>query len=153
MKKSPQYLRSTLRQAKALQARYTALGAASTQNIRNPLPMRKLVVSVLPVLPDLDAIVNVKTVTTCKFNGRTFTRKVNGKAYARDVVPLDQWRKCGMSVLDVMGDLERRGFIVRNQGTVACMLSQALGSRWSKVQSVSQPRPLGRPRKLYFATE
>lgn len=153
MKRSPSYLRNTLRQAHALQARYTALGAARTQNVRNPLPMRKLVVSVLPVLPDLDAIVKVQTVTVCKFNGRTFTRKTNGHAYARDIVPLDQWRKAGKSVLDVMGDLEAKGFIVRNQGTVACALSQALGSRWSKVQSISQPRPLGRPRKLYFATE
>jgi hypothetical protein len=155
MKKSPQYLRRTLRQAHALQARYTALGAPSTQNIRNPLPMRKLVVSVLPVLPDLDAIVNVQTTTKCKFNGRTFTRKTNGKAYARDIVPLDQWRKNGMTVDDVMGDLERRGFIVRSATTVRCMLSQALGSRWSNVQSVSQPNGTGRgrPRKLYFATE
>ena len=68
-------------------------------------------------------------------------------------MPLDSWRKAGMSVQDVMGELEAKGFIVRNQGTVSCMLSQALGSRWSKVQAVSQPRPLGRPRKLYFVTE
>jgi hypothetical protein len=115
--------------------------------------MRKLVLSVLPVLPDLDAIVNVRTATTCRFNGRTFTKHGSTKAYARDIVPLSQWRKAGKSVLDVMGDLERKGFIVRNQGTVACALSQALGSRWSNVQAVSQPRPFGRPRKLYFATE
>ena len=115
--------------------------------------MRKLVLSVLPVLPDLDAIVTVRTVTTCKFNGRTFTKHGSTKAYARDIVPLAQWRKAGKSVQDVMGDLERKGFIVRNQATVGAALSLALGSRWSNVQAVSQPRPLGRPRKLYFATE
>ena len=71
MKRSPSYLRNTLRQARALQARYTALGAPTTQNVRNPLPMRQLVVSVLPVLPDLDAIVDVQTVTTTKFNGKS----------------------------------------------------------------------------------
>ena len=154
MKKSPQYLRQTLRHAKALQARYDALGAPRTQNIRNPLPMRKLVVSVLPVLPDLDAIVDTETVTTCKFNGKTFTRKTKSKAYARDVVPLDQWKKHGMTVQDVMSDLEQRGFLVRSETTVRCMLSQALNSKWSKVQAVSELQGrTGRPRKLYFSTE
>lgn len=154
MKKSPQYLRQTLRHAKALQARYDALGAPKTQNVRNPLPMRKLVVSVLPVLPNLDAIVDTQTVTTCKFNGRTFTLKTKGKAYARDVVPLDQWKKNGMSVQDVMDDLEGRGYLVRSEITVRCMLSQALNDRWSKVQAVSERQGrTGRPRKLYFSTE
>lgn len=143
-----------MRQAKALQLRYDALGASHTQNIRNPIPMRRLVVSVLPVLPSLNTIVETETVTKIKFNGKTFTRKTKGKAYARDVMPPEDWKKYGMTAEEVINDLQDRGFIVRSKNTVHCMLSQALKFRWNKVQAISEFRTgrRGKPRKRYFST-
>lgn len=153
MKKSPQYLRSTLRQAHALQQRYHALGAPTTQNIRNPLPIHRLVLEVLPVLPDPETIVPVVTETRFTFKGKTFTKREKGYQYAKDIVPQTQWQKHGKTVEDVMGDLERKGFIVRSRVSVAMALSQARVS--GAIESVRQPRngKRGKPRSLYFATE
>lgn len=154
MKKSPKFLHQTLRQAKALQARYTALGAASTQNIRNPLPMHKLVLGVLHQLPDPNTVVPVVTETRFTFHGKQYIKKAKGFEYARDIMPRSQWEKKGRTVSAIVADLERLGYIVRNPSTVAVALSQ--GANRHKIASVRQARRTGQrgtPRSLYFIAE
>lgn len=115
--------------------------------------MHKLVLEVLPVLPDPNNVVAVVKETRFTFQGRTFTKREKGYEYAKDILPQTQWQKHGKTVEDVMGDLERKGFIVRSRVNVAMALSQARVS--GICESVPQPRngQRGKPRSLYFVTE
>jgi hypothetical protein len=117
------------------------------------MPLHKLVLTVLPVLPDPQTIVSVTRETKFTFQGRTFTKREKGHEYARDIVPHAQWQKHGKSVDDVIGDLERKGFIVRSRGSVAQTLINARID--GAIEAVKQPRygQQGRSRNLYFATE
>jgi hypothetical protein len=154
MKQSPQFLRKTLRHASALQARYKALGAPSTQNIRNPLPMHKLVLGVLNKLPDPNQIVPVTIDTRFTFHGKQFVVQSKGFEYAKDILPRAQWEKKGKTVQSVVADLQRLGYIVAKPSTVAMALSK--GARHDKIASVRHSTPgggRGNTRSLYFIAE
>jgi hypothetical protein len=114
--------------------------------------LRKLVLAVLPVLPDPDTIVPVTTTINFSFRGKNYTKRAKGYEYARNVVPPSQWTKHGLSVHAIMAELEAKGFLVRSEHTIRCTLSQARSL--GRIESVPMPhRGLGRPRSLYFATE
>lgn len=147
-------LRSTLRQSKALQAKYNRLGSPSTQNVRNPFPMHKLAKDVLPLLPDPNETVPVTIQTRFTFNGRVYIEQSKGFKYVRDVVPPSEWQQNGKTVEDVVNDLVNLGYIINKPSTVAMALTSAV--RRGKITAVPQTRrigQMGRARSLYFATK
>ena len=145
---------STLRQARKLQKRYTRLGAATTQNVRNPIPMHTLALSTLPLLPDPNATVPVVIETRFTFNGKLFIDRSKGFKYVRDIVPHDEWQQGGKTAQDVMNDLTKAGYIVRSKAVVAFALSIARAC--GKIAAVKQLGSIarrGKPAALYFATK
>lgn len=150
MKKSQTYLRNTMRKARVLQGRYNALGASSYQSVRNPLAMRELVLTVLPVLPNPLAIVSVKRQTRLTIAGKTYIKNEIAREFARDAMPADAWQKKGLTVEQVMAKLESKGYIV-NLGNVACGIQ--LARQAGHVASVPGPWTGYRPKSLYFVTE
>ena len=144
-------LRSALRKAHKLQAKYNALGSPSTQRVRNPFPMHVLAATVLPVLPNPNSIIPVTLNFSFTFQGKKFVKREMSQEYARDIIDSTVWTKAARSPRQVMADLQAMGYLVGSQGSVtqSLMLARSLG----KVASVPQMRALGRPRNLYFATE
>jgi hypothetical protein len=146
MKRSQNYLTRTLKHAHALQARYDALGAPRTQKVRNPLPMQALVQTVLPKSKTIQA--NPVTLTP-------FARQMLGPKVVAAIerfnakVSGSTSRLSGMTVNQVVEELEAKGYIVNRQH-VAQSLSNAKHDPFSAVGSVQAPYNGQGRRFLYF---
>lgn len=146
MKKSPQYLRHTLTQAQSLQARYDALGAAGTQAVRNPMPMHKLVLSVLPILPDPASCITVETKTTATIAGKKLVSKRNETRIAGMVLPKSTWENNGMTVDEVLTAIQAKGFIARRSTVAMTLNTLRFGTKSpEQVQSMRFTRPITDP--------
>jgi hypothetical protein len=122
MKTNTLFMRQTMDDAQNLQDRYNQLGAAGTQAIRNPLPMHALILTVIPSLPAPIAILDTQVRTKMTIAGRDFIKKVNAKAFAKDVLPADYWIKKAVSIDEIMATLKERGFIVNRGGIATAIL-------------------------------
>ena len=129
-------LKTALPIAHDLQRRYTALRAASTQNVRNPLPMWKLVIDALPVLPQKYEQVKVRL----SVKGQKFIRSLP----AHLVFDETYWEKHSFTVEDVVSKIQSAGFIAK-RNTVAMTLNHLLRSRMAV--SIRCVRPL--PKQAY----
>jgi len=119
-------------QAKNLQQRYTYIGAAKTQNVRNPLPMHQLVLEVLPSLPVPTAIVDTKIRTKLTIAGRQFVKQVNAKSFAKDVLPPDFWKKNAVTAQEIVENLQSRGFIANIGSVRNALQGQAKSMRFNR---------------------
>lgn len=151
MKINTPYMAETMMQAQVLQARYHYLKAAGTQNIRNPLPMRELVKTVVPVLPKPTALVNFETRTKLTIDGRDFIKKELKVDFAKSILPANYWQKHAVSKNEVFEMLTKRGFIV-NKATLGVFISQAHGIQSLRVkkQVPAGHEKRGSSYKLYF---
>lgn len=122
MNKSSRYLRNTMTKATALQGRYNALGASPYQNVRNPMPMHQLVLTVLPTLPLPSAVIPVHKATRITALGKSFVKHSDDKAYAIDALGHSYWEGKALSVDEIVAKLQAKGFIVQ-RGTVAMALN------------------------------
>lgn len=151
MKINTPYMAETMMQAQVLQARYHYLKAAGTQNIRNPLPMRELVKTVVPVLPKPTDLVNFETRTKLTIDGKNFIKKELKVDFAKSILPTNYWQKHAVSFNTIFRTLKDRGFIV-NRGSVRTALYTTSGLK-SVRNETRNKKGLSRvkdPRKLYF---
>ncbi len=146
MKRSQNYLTRTMKHAKALQARYDALGASRTQAIRNPMPMHALVQTVLPK----SKAVQANPVTLTPFARQMLGPKVVAAIERYNAkVSNTPSRLTGLTVNQVVEELEAKGYIVNRQH-VAQSLSNAKHDPFSAVGSVQAPYNGQGRRFLYF---
>jgi len=154
MNTKSQSFRNTMIKAQELQASYDRLGAKSTQNVRNPIPMRKLILTVLPTLPAPTDKILVEYTANLTTLGKRFNDTVRVNVPAHEVLGGHKfWEENALSVDDVMTRLQAQGFIV-NRGSVAMTLS--VGKYRSHVNSVqfqSVQGIMGRPISRYFVQQ
>lgn len=135
------YVRETMAQARSLQSRYNRLGASGTQNVRNPIPMKDLVLTVLPTIPAPDANITVTRTVTAIIKGKTYRKRVKSTAVAGEVLPVEMWEKTPTAE-EVTAALQAKGFFA-NLGTVRASLNAA--HYRSGVASMRFVRPTGNP--------
>lgn len=136
------YFKDTMEKAQDLQGRYTRLKVKGTQNVRNPIPMRKLILTVLPTLPAPEDKIPVTYTANLTAFGKRFNDTFKVQAPAHEVLGgYKFWKENALSVDDVMTRIQAQGFIV-NRGTVAMALS--VGRYRSRVGSVLFARTDGR---------
>lgn len=136
--KESKYLKDTMDLAHELQFRYNILGAPQTQNVRNPMPMHQLVLTVLPTLPDPSAIVEAKQIIKTTVLGKSFLKTQTVKVNAYDTLGRAYYNTHGLSVDEIMGILEAKGFIA-HRSSVTMALNSA---RWNnKAQSMRFTKP------------
>ena len=109
MKNTP-LLTKSLRAAAALQKQYNALGAASTQNVRNPLPLHALTVAALTVAAlttAVDPLELIATTETIRFThkGKKYVVKRTGHEFAKNVLPPATFADNGKTINQVFADL------------------------------------------------
>jgi hypothetical protein len=123
LKKSQNFITRTMSRVAEVQQRYQAMGAPSTQNVRNPLPMHILVASVLPVLPHPKDLIPCDVSAEIKGKPRQLKMDLPAELALGD----GYWQKKAMTVDDVVDTLRAKGFIAM-RGTVAMALSQTNGT-------------------------
>lgn len=127
------FTRTTLAKAHELQGRYDQLGASAYQAVRNPLPMHKLVLTVLPTLPLPSSQITVDREIKTTALGRSFIRHQTATDSAYDALGREFYEQNALSVDEVVAKLQAKGYIVRH-GTVAMALNNG---RWNaNVQSM-----------------
>lgn len=149
LKKSNRYVKNTMEKAREVQARYAALGAPSTQNVRNPIPMHQLIFTVLPVLPKPNDWVRGEIHFTV--NGKDFISKNHLVNTHENLLGKEFYRTNGVSVDEVVARLQAKGFMV-TRGNVAVTLT--IAKMRGKIQSVQLARldgQMGKPQSRYFA--
>ncbi len=147
LQKSSKYIKNTMAKAAEVQARYNEIGAPSTQRVRNPIPMHKLVLSVLPTLLNPDELVPVEKKVTITVMGQKFVKKVKGTESVCEVLGDDYYRNKGMTVNEVQLKLCQMGFIA-TRDTVAVALS--LSPQVHSIAGQSDNFTFGRPQSRYF---
>ena len=145
-------LRNTLRDARSLQAQYSVMGAPSTQNIRNPLPLHELILIVLPELPHPNGCISVERKLKFTVGGKTFIKKQMTVETVKSLVPASTFKNNGRTAAEVIQDLQNMGYIVHPPSVTAALVS--LKSR-NKISGVNGDRinSIGRPPMKYFATK
>jgi hypothetical protein len=159
LRKGKQYVKTTMAVAKDLQARYDALGAPATQSIRNPLPVRELIKTVLPVLPN-----RYYAAFECKFNavimlgGKKMVIPHTHSVSASEVVGHEFWKNNGMTCHQVVDALRNKGFLVTtaavqvalSNGSVPVDKMGTLGDGGIKYETKKFPGKRGRKSHIYF---
>jgi len=144
-----QVLRDALTAARCTRSFYKELGVASTQNVRNPYPLRVLVAQCLAVLPcPTDTVMlNAKVSTTV--NGQKFVKHIHVNQTAKDIIPASVWLQQSKTSRQVEDDLRAKGYIV-TRGSVASALSAC--RRIGLVTFVRSPKTghIGKRPSLYF---
>lgn len=130
MKSRKQFIRKTLAAARSLQVDYDILGAPSTQNVRNPVPLWALVQQ---ALPKKNVLATVRITATINGKRRSFAYKAN--------VPTEKFGADlpnGFTIEEVVQSIRDHGFIA-HKGSVA----GALATLKSKglVESTRHNRP------------
>jgi hypothetical protein len=133
MNTNTRYMAETMDLAHDLQDRYNHLKAAGTQNVRNPLPLRLLVLTVIPTLPRPTAIVDTQVRTKMTIAGRDFIKTFERKDFANNVLPPDYWTKKAVSAHEVYAILKKRGFIV-SKGSISQFVSKVPGIQSIRVK-------------------
>lgn len=152
MKKvSPQHLSKTMQMARAVQARYDGMKVASTQRVRNPIPMHTLILTVLPTMPLPDDVITVKSKITTTALGRKFTRTMNERKFAGDALGNEFWNHA-MTASEVCDALAAKGFIVNPQ-TVRQMLSNAKHVGTCATVPDTSREYFARPSNRYFVRQ
>lgn len=124
LKRGTQFVGTTMALANQVQSRYNKLGSPWTQNVRNPLPMPQLILSVLPTLPAPNAVIEVRKETKLTALGKSFIKVSDDKAFAQDVLGRDHWEQTAVTVDEVVEALQKKGFFAL-RGTVAMALNSA----------------------------
>lgn len=123
MKKS-NYLTRTLKQAHHLQGRYDHLGAGVHQGIRNPLPMRELILTVLPVVSSED-VAAVQSLPRLTKLGKAFTSTKVAKLQQKiQALTAEAQSTVGITIDEAIAKLEERGFFAKKM-TVSMALNNA----------------------------
>lgn len=114
MKSRKQFIKDTLAAARSLQVDYDTLGAPSTQNVRNPIPLWALVQQ---VLPKKTVLATVKLTATIDGKRRSFAYKatVPTEKFGTDI-------SNGISIEEVVQSIRDHGFIA-HKGSVAVALA------------------------------
>lgn len=149
LQKSSKYIKNTMAKAAEVQARYNEIGAPSTQRVRNPIPMHKLVLSVLPVLLNPEVMVPVEKKVTLTVTGKKFVKTIQDMEPLGKVLGDDYYLHIGMTVNEVQLKLCQMGFIA-TRSTVALALS--LSPQVHSVAGKSDNFTLGRPQSRYYLT-
>lgn len=124
LKRGKQFVATTMALANTVQSRYTKLGSPWTQNVRNPLPMPQLILSVLPTLPAPNSVIEVRKETKLTALGKSFVKHSDDKMYAHDVLGHSHWEENALTVDEVVEALRKKGFFAL-RGTVAMALNSA----------------------------
>ena len=114
MKSRKQFIKDTLANARSLQVDYDILGAPSTQNVRNPVPLWALVQQ---ALPKKSVIATVRITANINGKRRSFAYKAN--------VPTEKFGADlpnGITIEEVVQTIRDHGFIAR-KGSVAQALA------------------------------
>lgn len=136
MKSRKQFVKQTLAAARSLQADYDILGAPSTQNVRNPVPMWALVQQ---ALPKSSVLATVKITATINGKRRSFSYKSN--------VPTEKFGvglSNGLTIEEVVQTIRDHGFIAR-RGNVVAAINQLKAK--GLVEAVRQARPSKNPNR------
>ncbi len=136
MKSRSQFIKETLASARSLQVDYDILGAPSTQNVRNPVPMWALVQQ---ALPKRSVVATVRVSATINGKKRSFAYKANvpTEKFGTDV-------SNGFTIEEVVQTIRDHGFIAR-KSTVSVALFQ-LKAR-GLIESIRQARPSKSPKR------
>ena len=128
------------------------MGAPSTQNVRNLLPLHELVLIVLPELPDPNGCIPVERKLKFTVGGKTFIKKQMTVEPVKNLVPASTFKSGGRTAAEVIQDLQSMGYIVHPPSVTAALVS--LKSR-NIIGGVNADRtnPFGRPPMKYFATK
>ena len=133
LKRGTQFIATTMAKANEVQTRYDKLGSPWTQNVRNPLPMPQLILSVLPTLPAPNSVIEVRKETKLTALGKSFVKVSDDKAYAHDILGHSHWEQNALTVDEVVEALRQKGFFAL-RGTVAMALNS--GRYNANVQSM-----------------
>lgn len=136
MKLRKQFIKRTLASARSLQADYDILGAPSTQNVRNPVPMWALIQQ---ALPKSNVLATVKITATINGKRRSFSYKSN--VPMKDFGGMDSQ---GFTVEEVVKTIRDHGFIA-HKSTVAVTINQLKAQ--GLVTAVRQVRPSKNPNR------
>ena len=139
MKTKSPYFKSALQSAHATQFRYNLLGAAPTQNVRNPIPFREIIPMCLPKLPT-SYIVFAGTITA-KAYGKTVKVYAKTSVDAETFLGENHLSRHALSFDEVLAKIQQRGYLVNNVSSLRCMLKQLPNIRSHKVK--------GEPVKYY----
>lgn len=158
MKQSSRYLQETMKKASDLQTRYTALGAPKTQNVRNPLPLHKLVLTVIPTLPKKEVeFVTFKPRTVMAF-GKLVTVTPSACVSASEALGTNFRETGSKSAAQIVNDLRAKGFIVNAlsvRQTLTNLKSKGAinGVRGQRGKTYLGSPALGAPSLKYFVGE
>lgn len=111
MKKTP-LLTQALQMAQSLSRHYAKLEVASTQNVRNPLPLRELVQIVLPTFLDISTPIPVVKTVKFTFKGKQYVKHITGTEMAENLLPAETFYGDGKTASQVTQDLVAMGYIV-----------------------------------------
>ena len=142
--KTNRTLKTALALAAITQSVYKNLNSPGTQNIRNPFPMRDLVLRVLPTMP-----LPVKAKSMQKFRmtalGKRVARNCHSYKLPKSHPPV------GKSVAEIVADLQSAGFIANRNGVAMALSINRYGGN---VVSVIDPKlragQRGRSSSRYF---
>lgn len=144
---SSKTIKNTMKRAKDLQQRYKKMGAPGTQNVRNPLPMRLLVLEVLPMLP-LPYDRMAKRAIKLTSLGKKFAKGQKTISALR-LFGKQFWEDQSLTTEEIVNELRNKGFIT-NDRSVKCAISTAMQQNNISFVDYKGNRN-DRQRRLYFA--
>ena len=119
--KNQKQMRAALPVANKLQSMYNAMGIASTQNVRNPLPMKELVKLVLPVIHTRGIFFDGSPVRVMAF-GKRVTVIPQSFVSPETIFGNDYISKQAKSTDTIVEELKQRGFVVNSRQAVLTAL-------------------------------
>jgi hypothetical protein len=142
---------AVMEKARDLQVEYNMLNSPATQRVRNPFPMWKLVLNILPRLSDPFARIPIQETVTVIALGNVITQKKNTQHRpAWRVMDKNYWETNALTVSEIVERLQSRGFAANRGAVHLALVHNRYSYNVKSFASRERSNAKGKPYSKYF---